>query len=135
MTHLRRMGLPTLLLLLSAVPALAFQAGEVWRGTYVYGNGRAPVQFTLLVTSGQGGRFEGVIVEPNTFGDRAFPELFADVTGNADGTALNFAKTYDGTAGQSHTVNYSGTTTGGGRRANGTWQTQDLNGTFEMHRR
>jgi hypothetical protein len=115
----------------------AFENGEVWRGTYVYGTGQPPVQFTLFITSSRGARFEGVIVEPNTFGDRAFAELFADVSGSDNGATFSFAKTYDGTGGQSHTVQYSGELAGGGSdRAHGTWATGGaLTGTFEMHRR
>jgi hypothetical protein len=127
-----------LLLLAISSPALAFEKGEVWRGSYIYRTGQPPVQFTLFITNAHGGgRFSGVIVEPNTLGDRTFSELFADVTGSDSGATFSFAKTYDGTGGQIHTVQYSGELAAGtSGRARGRWVSgPNLNGTFEMHRR
>jgi hypothetical protein len=136
MRFLLRSASALALLLLASAGAAAFERGEVWIGDYVYRTGQPPVHFTLFITRSGPGRFDGVIVEPNTFGDRAYPQLVADVSGTQDGTAFSFAKRYDGTGGQSHSVEYSGELTGDGlRRAQGTWHLPDSSGSFEMHRR
>jgi hypothetical protein len=135
MRILSRMALAFALLLVGTIAAAAFEKGEVWLGNYVYRTGQPPVRFTLFITKSGAGTFEGVMVEPNTLGDRAFPELLADITGTREGATFSFTKQYDGTAGQSHTVQYTGQFAAERRRANGTWRLPDSNGTFEMHRR
>src|SRR5271166_5017966 len=89
-------------------PPAATSAGSlsgVWNGTYYYANGdkQQPVHFIFTFTpTGCAGRSE----EPNTFGDRSVPRLFANlscsVTSLSPGQVITIVKTYDGTGGVSH---------------------------------
>lgn len=80
-----------------------------WNGFYAYDQGgRRSVPFKLTVTSIVGSRFTGLISEPATFGDGTSKFLFANITGNVNAGRVSFIKTYDGTGGQTHSVNYDG---------------------------
>lgn len=93
-----------------------------WKGSYAYINGRAPVPFTLtLTTKGKG--ISGRIVEPASFGDGSTDTLIANIAGTSFGYEVTFTKTYDGTGGQTHTVNYRGTIDG--KTMFGFWQVGD----------
>ena len=82
-----------------------------WKGSYAYADGRAPVPFTLtLTTKGKG--ISGRIVEVATFGDGSSEKLIANIAGTSFGYDVTFTKTYDGTGGQTHAVNYRGTVDG-----------------------
>src|SRR5262245_28125325 len=83
----------------------------LWRGEYQYpqGGGQAPVRFELVLLQ-DGSTVGGVIKEPNTFGSRPGPFLAAVFKGSFDAQAgkLTFKKTYDGTLGPNHDVEYTG---------------------------
>ena len=114
-------------------PAAAFEKGEVWTGTYNYSDGRPSVSFTLFVTGSGNNHFRGVVVEPNTLGDRRAQLLYADFEGRQTGTSVTFTKTYDGTGGVAHGVLYEGQTSGG--IANGNWHIGNDTGSFSLTRR
>lgn len=114
-----------------AQPARASLAGE-WRGVYFQGPDNQATEFTATITEDRG-RISGAIIEPNMFGDNSSYWLFSTFAGRVDDGTISFAKTYDGTAGQSHTVQYQGQVLSG-RRIVGTWSLAGAGGQFEMGR-
>lgn len=107
-------------------------SGE-WQGVYFQGPDNRAVEFTASLNE-RGGRFTGTILEQNMFGDNSTFWLFADVVGYVSVDAVHLTKTYDGTGGQAHTVEYQGRLTNGGRRIVGTWSIGADRGSFEMAR-
>ncbi|MEJ0059716.1 MAG: hypothetical protein WDM79_09165 [Terricaulis sp.] len=114
-------------------PAMAYEnLSGVWQGVY-WGPSNQAVEFQATITDVPGPGFTGSIVEPNTFGDPASPMLLATLQGRAAGESVSFTKTYDGTAGQSHTVQYTGTLLSD-RHIVGTWSLAGATGQFELAR-
>ncbi|WP_165073270.1 hypothetical protein [Paludisphaera rhizosphaerae] len=110
----------------------------VWTGEYRYaeGTGQRPVAFTAFLFQ-DGDRIKAMIKEANTFGDQQSPWLHATAEGRYDEAThtLRFTKTYDGTAGVSHNVAYSGVVASeGGRSMEGTWDIDGVKGSFAMRR-
>jgi translation elongation factor EF-G len=111
----------------------------VWSGTYHYpqGSGRDPVNFNMIVIH-QGKSVTGFMKEPNTFGQRKEePWLHAIFKGTYDEQAgkLTITKTYDGTAGENHDVEYRGQAAQDRAKVEGTWAIGDnLTGTFTLQR-
>jgi Caspase domain len=116
-------------------PALTGSLSGTWNGTYFYPNGTQSVGFTFSFGSnGCSGRGE----EPNTFGDKSAPKLFANlscaVTTLSPGQVVTIKKTYDGTGGVSHSVIYTGTVSPDLRSISGRWAINATRGTFRMSR-
>jgi hypothetical protein len=111
-----------------------------WEGKYVYpaGSGMDPVIFTLVLIQ-EGDRVTGMIREPNTFGEKGNPWLHATLDGrfSAESRVLRFTKTYDGTAGVNHDVEYKGQVSADTNAVEyGTWTIPgDGSGTFTMRRK
>jgi hypothetical protein len=115
-------GLSMLAFLTLNASGEAADGTTTWKGSYAYIDGREPVPFTLtIITKGQG--ISGRIVEPATFGDGSSDKLIANVAGTSAGYNVTFTKTYDGTGGQTHAVNYRGTIDG--TTMYGFWQVGD----------
>lgn len=124
----------------AAPPPAATPAGRLegaWSGTYYYPNGnkQQPVRFIFTFgPTGCSGRSE----EPNTFGDRSVPRLFANlscsVTSLSPGQVITIVKTYDGTGGVSHSVLYTGTVSPDMRTIYGRWAIKSTRGDFIMSR-
>jgi hypothetical protein len=118
-----------------AAPTMA-QAYEnltgVWQGVY-WGPTSEAVEFQTTITDSAGPGFVGSIVEPNTFGDPGSPLLLATVQGRVSGDTVTFTKTYDGTAGESHAVQYTGALVSD-RHIVGTWALPGATGQFELAR-
>lgn len=141
MTTMKHMSLG--LLFLCVCPALSL-AEEVrlsgrWEGTYSYPEGVPvePVKFDLIMVHEEA-KVEGTIKEPNTFGPRNLePWLHADFKGTFDEKTgkLTYTKTYDGTAGVSHDVEYIGTVSKDGQTVEGKWTLPGLSGTFTLKRK
>jgi uncharacterized caspase-like protein len=91
-----------------------------WSGRYEYPDGREGVDFTQQLTVSQG-LVTGFISEPNTFGDATSKNLYATFSGMIDGNEIAWTKTYDGTAGVSHSVIYQGILDRKGRTITGEW--------------
>ncbi|MGZ3651438.1 MAG: hypothetical protein ACXVB9_02360 [Bdellovibrionota bacterium] len=125
------MKLLVLLALLAPCGAFGQDSLEgIWTGSYSYGEGKN-VEFTLHVCRDSGGALRGSISEPNTFGDKGVDELRAVVTGAESGGHLSFLKTYDGTGGAKHSVNYEGELAGA--HVSGKWNIPpNASGAFEM---
>jgi hypothetical protein len=116
---------------------LAGLAGT-WRGAYFYANSRQrPVEFVLTLEV-EGGVCRGRTEEPNTFGHRSAPKLFASVqcslTTGTGFPRLVMRKVYDGTGGQSHAVDYVGELSADGRSLTGTWSLAGGSGSFRLSR-
>jgi len=123
---------------ISFVPQAEAQARRTlsgdWQGVYVQGPDNQAIAFRATLTERGDGRLVGTMLEDNRFGDNSSFWLFSDLLGNVSGDTVRFAKVYDGTAGQSHTVQYEGRVTNGGRRIVGNWTVDGLRGSFEMAR-
>lgn len=118
-----------------APAAFAQGAGDlsgVWQGVY-WGAATQATTFQATLDDKPGPAFSGSIVEPNTFGNTESPFLLATVDGAVRAGRVTFLKTYDGTAGASHTVNYDGRIISD-RRIVGTWQIDGTSGQFELAR-
>jgi translation elongation factor EF-G len=109
----------------------------MWRGWYQYPQGtpQAPVCFQMALVQ-DGSTVVGFIKEPNTFGSRREPWLVAVFKGRFDEQAgkLTFTKTYDGTAGPNHDVEYGGTLDKDGNKVEGDWNLGGAGGTFTLER-
>jgi hypothetical protein len=118
-----------------AAPPLTGGLTGVWNGTYYYPDGDKPVAFVFSFGSdGCLGRSE----EPNTFGNKSTPKLFANLSCSAPtlspGGEITIKKTYDGTGGVSHSVIYKGTVSADLRSISGQWTINATHGNFRMSR-
>lgn len=108
-----------------------------WSGTYIYGvakGGAASVAFFADLAF-EGAKLTGSIIEPNTFGDEDEGELKATLVGSIDDAGVvRFTKTYDGSAGVRHVVDYVGRLDVAAKRIEGTWTTSGGSGRFVMLR-
>jgi hypothetical protein len=111
--------------------ALGQQVATQWQGQYFYPSGdkRSPVPFAMSLQV-SGGALSGRTAEPATFGNGSSSQLFANLRGNVSGNRIAFTKTYDGTGGVSHSVQYQGTISPDGRSMSGNWSIGDFGGTF-----
>jgi hypothetical protein len=95
-----------------APEAKAGAISGAWQGEYFYpdGSGQDSVKFDVVLVQ-DGETVVGYMKEPNTFGNQGEPFLHALLKGRFDPKSgkLTFTKTYDGTAGQSHDVEYTAT--------------------------
>jgi hypothetical protein len=115
-----------------ALPAGAL-TGD-WEGGYISTDGQDVNTFTVKMRQ-TGGTLSGTIYEVNAFGDTSHALfLTSTFTGTANGRAVRFTKTYDGSGGASHSVTYSGALEPNGRRIRGTFSVEGGGGTFEMVR-
>jgi hypothetical protein len=125
------MSLIALTLALTAGAAAGGLSGtSMWSGQYGYSTGQAAVPFTLTLHAAADGSFTGLTTEPATFGNGSARALTADVSGSINGRRIYFKKTYDGSGGQSHTVEYNGTLSPDGHTMSGTWKVDTLSGSF-----
>lgn len=127
-----------LVLLACAVPATAAddKLQGNWTGAYEYPEGGPPaVKFEMRIAE-LGGKFVARTAEDNTFGENptANPKLFADCKGkfNANTNKVSWTKTYDGTDGQSHSVEYTGTLSADGKTIEGEWSLEGVSGKFTL---
>lgn len=106
----------------------------VWHGLYSYPVFAEPVYFVAsLIQSGTS--ISGTIHEAERGENGAPLTLYAGVSGTVDRPSVDFAKTYDGTGGWSHTVMYSGLLDGDMSEIEGTWTIRGVwSGRFLMIR-
>jgi hypothetical protein len=104
-----------------------------WQGQYSYNDSRTPVPMSVDL-SDENGQLSGRTTEPNTFGDPSASQLFADVSGSRSGARIQFVKRYDGTGGQHHSVQYSGTIDALGSQISGTWSLPGVSGRFVLRK-
>jgi hypothetical protein len=109
-----------------------------WSGTYLYArrgesSSSSVAFFADLAFDGK--RLTGSMIEPNTFGDDTSGELKARLEGSIDdGGVVRFTKSYDGTAGVGHRVDYVGRLDVAAQRIEGTWSLDGESGRFVMMR-
>jgi hypothetical protein len=109
----------------------AFASGA-YCGRYTYeSTGAQSVPFNLNVRR-RGAEISGVTREPNTFGDPDAKTLGASIVGRVERDVVRFRKTYDGSGGVAHSVDYVGRLKGGAVR--GEWNIGGVTGPFEMRR-
>lgn len=134
--------LVALALLFSSSVALADEKAKtiltgLWNGSYSYagdGTGRPDVAFSAVMLQ-QGDEITGFIREANTFGATDDPWLHALLKGKVDPEtgSVTFTKTYDGTSGVDHDVEYAGKLDAKGQRIEaGKWQIGEFSGTFKI---
>ena len=98
------------------------QLTGTWAGRYEYSSGKmAGVDFTMKLIFSQG-RITGSVIEPNTFGNKSSKNLYANFSGIVNGNRIQWIKKYDGTAGVSHSVAYSGRIDRATNRIVGNWR-------------
>lgn len=105
-----------------------------WRGKARYtGNRGKPFSFKARMSK-SGDRFSGTMSEPNTFAKANVSRLFSNLRGRVrTDRTISFTKTYDGTGGQTHSIEYRGRLVAAGR-IEGTWRVGGTTGTFVMTR-
>jgi hypothetical protein len=106
----------------------------MWVGYYGYdGGGSADRVAFQLKAARAGAAFTASTIEPNTFGTRDALFLTADVAGtvSADGS-VRFTKTYDGSGGQTHSVDYVGAFDASKRCIAGKWKIDVTTGPFKI---
>jgi hypothetical protein len=105
----------------------------MWEGTFAYPAFEGPTTPFVVHIADVDGVLSGSIIEPNTIG-YASDELEALLSGNRQGRAVDFTKTYDGSSDAAHAVDYVGQLSDDGDSVTGVWSLAELDGTFEMHR-
>lgn len=119
-----------------AAPSAHAQSGDslsgAWRGVFT-GGGNQPTEFQVNLAD-FGGRLTGDSTELNPTGSGGSYYFLANIAGARQGAQVRFTKTYDGTGGRSHAVEYAGRVMPGGRRIVGTWSIGSTTGNFEMVR-
>jgi hypothetical protein len=93
----------------------------IWHGLYSYPRFYEPVYFVATLIA-FGDTFSGTTHEAAEGRAGAPLKSFAQLEGNLTGQAISFVKTYDGSAGRNHAINYEGTLSGDGMEIEGTWQ-------------
>ena len=116
-----------LLAVVLAAACLSPAGAAEWRGSYSYPDGKRSVAFTLTL-SGSQGSVSGRTTERNTFGNKSASHLYGNVRGTISGSSIAFTKTYDGTGGVSHSVEYRGSISG--NSMSGTWTIGRTSGGF-----
>ena len=92
-----------------------------WNGLYSYQRGMEPVGFVadlVDVSSWLGGG----VRETAPGRDGRLATFHAEVSGRRSGGQVVFVKTYDGTGGRIHSVDYDGTLSQDGTEIEGTWR-------------
>jgi hypothetical protein len=106
----------------------------VWHGLYSYPRHLEPVYFVATLIHG-GTLFSGSIQEAEIGRAGAPLAYFAYVSGSKHENAVAFTKTYDGSGGRDHAVQYDGMVNGDATEIEGTWSIQnDWGGRFLMIR-
>ncbi|WP_218279777.1 hypothetical protein, partial [Pseudomonas sp. FW305-E2] len=78
-----------------------------WNGTYRYVTKNFKSVNFVVHLSEKDAKLTGKVVEPNTLSDSPVKQLRADIRGTVDpDLTISFTKTYDGTGGVSHSVQY-----------------------------
>lgn len=95
-----------------------------WQGRYSYPDLREPVAFVAIVIDAAGG-LGGTTHERCSEGEAPGGYLYATLSGQHANSAVAFIKTYDGTGGWTHSVDYDGTINEDGTEITGHWRVQD----------
>jgi len=113
-----------------------------WSGAYHYPEAikRKPVPFDIKITQA-GKSVSAFTKEPNTFGKKGEPRLYANCRGTFDSQTGNvtWTKTYDGTAGVRSSAEYRGQLSPDSTQIDGTWTIRgegqpDFGGSFTLQK-
>jgi hypothetical protein len=105
-----------------------------WHGFYSYGGHAHACPFEAELRD-HGGELVGVCFEIAAFGPTSGSSLTAQLEGRRNGSAVDFAKTYDEVALAGYSIHYAGTLAEGGNEIEGTWTIPgEHSGTFLMVR-
>lgn len=97
----------------------------VWNGLYsIRTLPNIPESLFVAVLIDSGSRLSGTIHEGMNDADGAFYQTNAHVVGRSNGGKVRFVKTYDGTAGLSHDVEYEGTVGENNDEISGEWSVE-----------
>lgn len=112
----------------------------VWHGLYTYASHpHMPESHFVCILIDNGGRLSGTIHETMNRYRAAPAEASAIVDGAHCGGHVTFLKTYDGTAGVTHSVSYAGVLSGDSDEVEGQWRIDSryggTNGHFLMIRK
>ncbi len=106
----------------------------VWQGLYSYPGIGEPTPFTATLIQ-TGTSFGGSTHETALVGRRQRATLCAMVDGLRNGQRVQFTKTYDGSAGWDHSVDYDGAMSVDGTEIEGRWRVRGgVSGRFLMTR-
>ena len=106
----------------------------VWNGLYSYPRALKPVSFTAILIE-TGTSFSGTTHEKDNSGGTVGAMLYATLSGQRQGFAVSFLKSYDGTEGWTHSVEYEGQLSGDGTEIEGRWRVPGVwSGKFLMVR-
>ncbi|HMC92488.1 MAG TPA: hypothetical protein VKI45_08520 [Allosphingosinicella sp.] len=105
-----------------------------WHGFYSYGGHVHACPFEAELRD-HGGELVGVSFEIAAFGPNPGSTLTAQLEGRRQGSAVDFAKSYDEVALAGYSIHYAGTLADGGNEIEGTWTIPGQGkGTFLMVR-
>lgn len=106
----------------------------VWNGQYDYPFGYEPVGFMATLIEA-GASFSGGVTESAPGEGGVMAELFAVIAGQRVAQQVTFTKTYDGSNGWEHVVEYDGTLSADGNEIEGEWRVPGaMQGRFMMIR-
>jgi hypothetical protein len=106
----------------------------VWHGVYSYPDFLEPVYYVATLI-GFGQSFTGTTHEAAEGRSGAPLRSFAALSGSVEGSDVSFLKTYDGSAGRRHSINYEGLLSADRMEIEGTWTLPgDWSGRFIMIR-
>lgn len=105
-----------------------------WQGLYSYPGGHEPTSFVAVVIDAAAS-ISGTTHERCGFQEVPGGFLYATLRGQRAGSTVTFVKTYDGTGGWEHSVDYEGTINEDGTEITGKWRVQGVwSGPFLMMR-
>ena len=106
-----------------------------WSGAYRYPRDAGPETVFNVQIEEVGGAFTGSMQEPNLVHPGHGSVASAEIEGVRTGSAVSFAKFYDGSAGMHHAVRYEGQADDALTRIEGKWIIRpDWSGSFFMVR-
>ena len=105
----------------------------IWQGLYSYPDGHEPTSFVAVVIDSDAG-FSGTTHEQCSFQEIPGGYLYATLRGQRAGSTVTFVKTYDGTGGWEHSVDYEGALNEDGTEIDGQWHLGVWSGPFLMMR-
>lgn len=112
-------------------PEKSLSLTGVWHGLYTYpSHPGMPESHFVCVLVDTGGTLSETIHEDMQQYRQPSVKANASVDGHYSGTTVAFVKTYDGTSGKSHSVQYVGVLSGARDEIEGDWHIQSPRGWF-----
>lgn len=118
----------------AAWAASAQDVAGAWTAAYISDDATDINTFEVTITAIGATEFVGRATEINVFGGGDVLFLTSDIRGRINGDTVTFTKTYDGSAGVSHSVSYTGQLSNANRRLVGRYDAGGALGRFELAR-